>query len=282
MIPVAIEIIAMQHRTAEYVMTVNTVIRKGFNVIFAERRLTTQPSIQPNQHHHQHQIQCYIRRASTDNPSNYPTKGPTLQPSYHPTPSPTSNPTSPPTSNPTSPTPSPTSIDDLFSLDLYAWKSTKSFHFYTTSSSEIQALQSDADGTNIGIIGQLAHTRQDGKGLPLYRLYSASVPDYFYTTNVVERDDAVAGGYTFKQGIYEGGIGYCFANENDVDGVTLVPLTRYHDSGSNRDHCYATPDSGVCDDSKYGDPEGIQCYIRRAPTDNPTKYPTKGPTLQPS
>eukprot|EP01083_Nonionella_stella_P250152 864255_1 len=34
--------------------------------------------------------------------------------------------------------PSPTSIDDLFSLDLYAWKLTNSLHLYTTSSSEIQ------------------------------------------------------------------------------------------------------------------------------------------------
>eukprot|EP01083_Nonionella_stella_P219891 787202_1 len=195
-------------------------------------------------------------------------------------------------------------IDELFSLDLYAYKSTNSFHFYTTNSSEI------AIGYDIGfgIIGHLAKIGQHEKGLPLYRMHHSFGPsavDHFLTTTVQERDDAVAGGY-----ILDGVIGDCFVYPNDVAGVTLVPLIRY--SGTNLDHCYTTPVFGLCGDSIY-QLEGIQCYVRqyttsaptsatvqptaqtptpsqaptsaapsKAPSFNPSDFPSKYPTIQPS
>eukprot|EP01083_Nonionella_stella_P302863 1045953_1 len=153
---------------------------------------------------------------------------------------------------PTDSNPTSIAVDELFTLDLFAWKSTGSFHFYTIFMSEIQAHLSNGHGTYIGIIGQLATKGAHGKGKPLYRMYSSSTLDHFYTTNV---EELTTPGYEV-----EGSIGDCFVNPNDVDGVTLVALSRYY--GTNLDHCYSTPGSGLCSDSIYTF-EVIQCYVRQ-------------------
>eukprot|EP01083_Nonionella_stella_P089204 248860_1 len=132
--------------------------------------------------------------------------------------------------------------------DLYVFQS-NSDYVYTTNKYESQS-------GNIGVMGQLATPYQHVKGVPLYRYYISATMDHFLTTNCFERGKLLEGGY-----IEEGIIGDCFANPTDVDGVTLVELTRW--LGTNGDHCYSTPGSGLCADKTiYTVNEGPQCYVK--------------------
>lgn len=68
------------------------------------------------------------------------------------------------------------------------------------------------------------------QSVPLYRTYSASASDHFYTTSASERDNAVQRlGYTD-----EGITGYVFTKDNRGD---TVPFYRAY-SGGAKDHFY--------------------------------------------
>eukprot|EP01083_Nonionella_stella_P305079 1062925_1 len=160
---------------------------------------------------------------------------------------------------------------ELFSEDLYVLKTTSSFHMYSTSYSEM--LGAVKAGSQFeGVIAHLAKPDHD-KGKPLYRLYNPSTKDHILTANDDEMKQLNStGGYKL-----EGTIGKCFANKDDVGGVTLVPLTRY--KGSNGDHCCSTPNHALCASTgsiTYTDAI-VQCYVLDSETAEPTKSPTPAP-----
>jgi hypothetical protein len=73
-------------------------------------------------------------------------------------------------------------------------------HFYTTASN-----CETGRGRVEGIMGYIATSPACGS-VPLYRVYSPSTFDHFYTTSAAERDSALRGGY-----INEGIAGYVWA-----------------------------------------------------------------------
>jgi hypothetical protein len=87
---------------------------------------------------------------------------------------------------------------------------------------------------------------------PLYRLYSGTSNDHFYTISATERDYAVSIGY-----IWEGDIGHCSASP--VSGQTTDLYRLVHPAG---DHFYTTyaseRDYAVSIGYIY---EGIACYV---------------------
>jgi len=89
--------------------------------------------------------------------------------------------------------------------------------------------------------------------VPLYRLYSGSGTDHFYTTNAAEKDNAVKNlGYT-----YEGIPGYVYP-DGSCGGL---PLYRSY-NGRAVDHFYTVSvtekDNAVGGGWNY---EGVACYI---------------------
>jgi hypothetical protein len=142
-------------------------------------------------------------------------------------------------------------------------------HFYTTNAAEIGTTtpgQTGANGyTSEGILGYISPTEFPGS-IPVYRYYSASVHDHFYTTNAAEigtthHGQTGANGYTS-----EGVLGYAL---NSSHGI--VPVHRYFHAG-HHDHFYTTngAEIGTTTHGQTGNAgytsEGIAFYMFSHPT----------------
>ena len=98
--------------------------------------------------------------------------------------------------------------------------------------------------------------------MPLYRLYKGSVDsDHFYTTNAVERDQAVGKGYTYER---------IECSISGVKGPGMVPLFRlYVDRGDIKDHLYTTipaeRDKAIADTARPYKYEGITGFVYPSP-----------------
>ncbi|KAJ7836816.1 hypothetical protein B0H13DRAFT_1651905 [Mycena leptocephala] len=70
-------------------------------------------------------------------------------------------------------------------------------HFYTASTAEFLNAANNfsysPEGVATGVFG-----RQEGASVPLFRLNNVVSQDHFYTTNITERDQFVAAGYTLE------------------------------------------------------------------------------------
>ncbi|CAJ0920647.1 unnamed protein product, partial [Mesorhabditis belari] len=91
--------------------------------------------------------------------------------------------------------------------------------------------------------------------VPLYRMWSDSASDHFYTTSVDEMNKAVQDDH-YK---LEGTMGYCMS----APGSGLLPLYRFWD-GKAQDHFYTNNENeknSVIANLPAYRYEGIQCYV---------------------
>ncbi|KAE9547315.1 hypothetical protein FO519_009473, partial [Halicephalobus sp. NKZ332] len=126
-------------------------------------------------------------------------------------------------------------------------------HFYTTDVQEqLNVVKNGyAIEGQMGFIGTSESCWCPGI-LSLYRMWSASAHDHFYTTNYDEMLNAL------KDYKLEGTMGYCMPEP----GYDLVPLHRFW-SPSRHDHFYTISEDEKNQVQQKGDYnyEGIQCYV---------------------
>ena len=138
-------------------------------------------------------------------------------------------------------------------------------HFYTTNGAEIGVTTAGVLGNHGYVsegVGFKIETENIAGTVPLYRYYSSSAVDHFYTTNANEIGVTTAGltgnhGYTS-----EGVLGYCF----DTYQPDTVPLYKYYQPEI-EDHFYTTITGEIGTGTagqtgSYGYVSGgIQCYV---------------------
>ncbi len=79
-----------------------------------------------------------------------------------------------------------------------AYNPTTQDHFYTTNFAEYASAQNGGykqEGVGFNDYASISDPASTVFVNPVYRVYKASTGDHFYTTNVAERDAAIAGGY---------------------------------------------------------------------------------------
>ncbi|THH12952.1 hypothetical protein EW146_g7219 [Bondarzewia mesenterica] len=133
-------------------------------------------------------------------------------------------------------------------------------HFYTTNAAEMEnavdKLGFTSEGDAAYVFG--SHSSYTST-IPLYRMYSSSAVDHFYTTSASERDNAVN-----NLGYSDEGIA-AFVYSSNICGS--IPLYRVYSPGAT-DHFYTTSaserDNAVVN-LGYND-EGVAAYVLPVPS----------------
>ena len=151
--------------------------------------------------------------------------------------------------------------DPYYAIPLYrGYSGSGTDHFYTTNGPEMENAVSKLGYAYEGEPGYVFGSYSSYTDtIPLYRMYSGSAVDHFYTTSASERDNAVEHlGYSD-----EGIAAYVYAT--DICGA--IPLYRTYSPGAT-DHFYTTSESernNAVAHLGYND-EGIAAYVLPVPS----------------